>query len=71
MPKVSEINSFLGKILDGEELLSIERKEKKKLLMLFPTSLENLRGFILDQSHWSQSCMKLLQYDFNKICQEL
>lgn len=29
MPKVSEINSFLGKILDGEELLSIERKERK------------------------------------------
>lgn len=41
---------------------------------MFPTplsSLQNLKGLILDQSHWSQSCMKLFQYNFNKLCQEL
>lgn len=40
MPKVSEINSFLGKILDGEELLSIERKEKKNFSCCFPPHLK-------------------------------
>lgn len=37
MPEVSEINSFLAKMLDGEELLSsIERKAKGNFSCCFP-----------------------------------
>jgi hypothetical protein len=51
----------------------LKNERKGKLFMSFPTllpPLDNLRGIILDQNHWSQSCVKLVQYNFHKACQE-